>query len=96
MMLMDLHSLLMSLDAIKRTYTHEMAKLESSKKASYKDKKERKHPGTKSMARVPKKDCFEKCYNLCKKHGVASTMHNTKDCHRYEKTERRNLISVPL
>ncbi len=36
-------------------------------------------------ARVPKKVCFEKHCNLCKKHGGAHTTHNTCDCCRLEK-----------
>ncbi len=85
MMLMDMCLLLMSLEAIERICTHEKAKLESPKKASYKGKKGKKHPGTKSAARVPNKVCFEKNCNLCKRHGGAYTTHNTKDCRRYEK-----------
>ncbi len=82
---MDMHLLLTSLEAIERICTYEKAKPESSKKDSHKDKKEKKHPGTKSMARVPKKVCFEKHCNLCKKHGGTYTMHNTHDCCRFEK-----------
>ncbi len=37
------------------------------------------------MARVPKKVCFEKHCNLCKKYGGAYTTHHTKDCQKYEK-----------
>jgi hypothetical protein len=37
------------------------------------------------MARVPKKVCFEKNCDLCKKHGGTYTMHNTRDCRRFEK-----------
>ncbi len=34
----------------------------------------------------PQEACTNKKHcNLCKKHGVKYTMHNTKDCHRYEK-----------
>ncbi len=82
---MDMHSLLTSLEAIKRICTHEEAKLESSKKASHKGKKGKKHPGTKSTARSPKKICFKKHCNLCKRHWSAYTMHNTRDCCRFEK-----------
>jgi hypothetical protein len=82
---MDLRSLLTSLELIERVCTHEEAKLESSEKASHKGKKGKKHPGTKSLARVPKKVCFEKHCNLCKRHGGGYTTHNTKDCCRYEK-----------
>jgi hypothetical protein len=68
---MDMHSLLTSLEAIKCICTHKKATLESSKKASHKGKKRKKCPGTKSTARVPKKVCFEKHCNLCKRHGDA-------------------------
>ncbi len=53
---------------------------ESSKKSSHKSKKGKKCPGTKAMVRVPKKVCFEKHCNLCKKHEGAYTTHNTHDC----------------
>ncbi len=57
---MDMRSLLTSLEAIEHVCTHKKAKLESSKKASHKGKKEKKCPSTKSMARVPKKVRFKK------------------------------------
>jgi hypothetical protein len=85
MMLMDLHLLLTSLEAIKHVCTHKKAKSESSKKASHKGDKGKKHPGTKSMVWVPKKVHFEKHCNLCKKHEGAYTMHNTQDCYRFDK-----------
>ncbi len=65
--------------------THKKAKSESSKKTSHKGEKGRKHPGTKSTARAPKKVYFEKHCNLCKKHRGTYTTHNTRDCCRYEK-----------
>ncbi len=34
---------------------------------------------------MPKKVCFEKHCNLCKKHGGAYTTHYTRDCRRFEK-----------
>jgi hypothetical protein len=68
-MQVDLRSLLMSLEAIECVCTHEKAKLESSEKASHKGKKRKKQPGTKSMARVPKKVRFEKHCNLSKRLG---------------------------
>jgi hypothetical protein len=34
---------------------------------------------------VPKKVGFEKHCDLCKKHGGAFTMHNTRECCRFEK-----------
>ncbi len=85
---MDLHLLLTLLEAIEHICSHKKAKLESSEKASHKGKKGKKHPGTKSTARVPKKVYFKKHCNLCKKHGGAYTMHNTRDCHRYEKDRK--------
>jgi hypothetical protein len=85
MTLMDMRLLLTSLEAIKRLCTYKKAKPESSKKASHKSEKGKKHPGTKSMARVPKKVRFEKHCDLCKRHGGAYTMHNTRDCHRFKK-----------
>jgi hypothetical protein len=77
--------LLTSLEAIERVCTYKKGKLESSEKSSHKRKKGKKHPGTDSMARVPKKVHFEKNCDLCKKHRGAYTMHNTRDCLRFEK-----------
>jgi hypothetical protein len=85
MMPMDMHSLLTSLEAIERICTYKMGKSESSKKSSHKSEKGEKRPGTNSMVRVPKKVCFEKHCDLCKKHGGAYTTHNTRDYHRFEK-----------
>ncbi len=85
MMPMDMHLLLTLLEVIKRICTYKKGKLESSKKSSNKDKKGKKRPGTNSTARVPKKVHFEKNCNLCKKHGGTYTMHNTRNCHRFEK-----------
>jgi hypothetical protein len=62
--------------------------LEFSKKASHKSEKGKKHPGTKSAAMVPKKVYFKKHCDLCKKHGGAYTMHNNRDCHRFEKDRK--------
>ncbi len=85
MMPMDMRSLLSSLEAIKRVCTYKKGKLESSEKSSHKSKKGKKRPGTKATVRVPKKVCFEKHCNLCKKHGGTYTTHNTRDCRRFEK-----------
>jgi hypothetical protein len=91
MMPMDMRSLLMSLEAIERVCTYEKGKtdnFEKSNKSSNKGKKGKKCPGTNSTVRVPKKvrfEKFEKHCELCKKHGGAHTMHNTRDCHRYKK-----------
>jgi hypothetical protein len=48
------------------------------------------------MARVPKKVHFEKHCNLYKRHGGTYTMHNTRDCHRFEKDgkEKSNLCTA--
>ncbi len=76
------------MEAIKRLCTYEKGKLDSfekSDKSSNKGEKGKKRPGTDSTARVPKKVCFEKHCNLCKKHGGAHTMHNTCYCCRFEK-----------
>jgi hypothetical protein len=85
MTLMDMRSLLTLLEVIERVCTYKKGKLESSKKSSHKSKKGKKCPGTKATGRVPKKVCFEKHCNLCKKHGGAYTMHNTHECCRFEK-----------
>jgi hypothetical protein len=85
MMPMDIRSLLTLLEAIKCICTYKKGESESSKKSSNKGEKGKKCPGANSTARVPKKVCFEKNCNLCKKHGGAYTMHNTYDCRRFEK-----------
>ncbi len=82
---MDMCLLLTLLEGIKCNCTYEKGKSESSKKSSKKDEKGKKHPGTNAMARAPKKVCFEKNCNLCKKHGGMFTMHNTREYCRYEK-----------
>ncbi len=76
---MDMHLLLMSLEAIKRICTHEKAESKFSKKASHKGEQGKKTPVTKSTAKVPKKVHFEKNCDLFKKHGTVYTMHNTCD-----------------
>jgi hypothetical protein len=85
MMPMDICSLLILLEAIEHICTYKKRKLEPSKKSSNNVEKGKKHPGTDSTARVPKKVRFEKNCNLCKKHGGAYTTHNTRDCHRFQK-----------
>jgi hypothetical protein len=75
---MDMHSLLPLLEAIKHVCTYEKGKLysyEKSEKSCNKGEKGKKRPGTNFLARVPKKVCFEKSCNLCKKHGGAHTYH---------------------
>jgi hypothetical protein len=96
MMPMDFCLLLTSFVAIEHVCTHEKAKLESSETASHKGEKRKKHPGTKSTARVPKKVCFEKHCNLCKRHGGAYTMQIPRIVVGMRRTERRNPSSMPL
>ncbi len=81
---MDMRLLLTLLEAIKHICTYKKGKLESSKKSSRKDEKGKKCPGTNSTARVPKKVHFEKNCDMCKKHGGMYTMHNNRDCRRFE------------
>ncbi len=90
MMPMDMRLLLTLLEAIKRICTYTKGKLESSKKSSNKGKKGKKCPGTNSTARAPKKVCFEKHCNLCKKHGGTYTTHITGDCCRFKKNGKEN------
>jgi hypothetical protein len=85
MMPMDMRLLLTSLEAIECICTYEKGKLESFEKSSHKSKKGKKRPGTKATVRVPKKVCFEKNCNMCKKHGGAYTMHNTCEYRRFKK-----------
>jgi hypothetical protein len=88
---MDMHLLLTSLEAIERVCTYEKGKLdtfEKSDKSSNKSKKGKKRPGTNSTIRVPKKVCFEKHCDLCKKHEGAHTTHSTSDCCRFEKDRK--------
>jgi hypothetical protein len=85
MILMDMCLLLTLLEAIERICTYKKGKLESSKKSSHKSKNGKKCPGIKATVRVPKRVCFEKHCNLCKKHGGTYTMHNTCNCRRFEK-----------
>ncbi len=82
---MDMRLLLQCLEAIERVCTQERANAQSTEKASTKNKKRNKRPGTKSSDKNPKKDRTEKHCDLCKKHGGTYTMHNTQECHRYEK-----------
>jgi hypothetical protein len=85
---MDMRSLLTSLEAIECMCTYEKGKLESSEKSSHKSKKGKKRPGTDATIHVPKKVCFEKHCNLCKKRGGAYTTHNTRECRRFEKDRK--------
>ncbi len=85
---MDMRLLLTLLEAIERVCTYKKGKSESSKKSSHKSEKGMKCPATNYTVRVPKKVCFEKHCDRCKKHGGAYTTHNTRDCHRFEKDRK--------
>jgi hypothetical protein len=96
MMPMGMHSLLMSLEAIKCLCTHEKAKLEFYEKASHKGKKGKKHPGTQSKARVPKKVCLRSIATCARSMGVHIPCTTLVIVVGLRKMERRNLISAPL
>ncbi len=95
---MDMCSLLTLLEAIECICTHEKGKPDhkKSEKSSSKSKKGKKRPGTSPMVRVPKKVCFEKHCDLCKKRGGAHTTHNTGECHKYKKDGTANPVSALL
>ncbi len=85
---MDMHLLFLSLEAIERICGQERSEKSNAfrdEKASHSEKKGMKRSGTDHNARVPKKARTKKHCNLCKKHGGAYTMHNTRDCRRFEK-----------
>ncbi len=85
---MDMHLLLLSLKTIKRVCGQERPKKSNAscnEKALHSKKKGTKRPGTEATARVPKKACTKKHCDICKKHGGAYTMHNTRDCSLFEK-----------
>ncbi len=84
---MDLHLLLMALEAIEHVCTLEKAKSESSNKASHKGRSE-KATWYWIYHQSPQESSFEKHCNLWKKHGGTYTTHNTKDCCRYEKDRK--------
>jgi hypothetical protein len=94
MTLLDMCSLLTSLEAIACICTQEKANAQSSKKASSKDEKSNKQPGTELTTRVLKMACTEKHCNLCKKHGGTHIMHNTSDCHKYEMDRKEKGLTI--
>ncbi len=72
-MLMDMHLLLTSLEAIEHVCTHKKGKpdnIEKSEKSSYKGEKGKKHPGTKSTVRAPKKVQFESIVTYARSMGA--------------------------
>ncbi len=84
----DMHSLLLSLEAIKRIWGQERSEKSNAscnKKALHSKKKGTKRSGTEATARVPKKARTKKHCDLCKKHGGGYTTHNTRDCRQFEK-----------
>jgi hypothetical protein len=82
---MDMRSLQASLKGVECVCTPEKAHAQSGEKASHKNKTGAKRPSNGATKQAPKKVCFERSCELCKKHGGANTTHATKDCHRYEK-----------
>jgi hypothetical protein len=89
---MDLRLLQTSLEAIERARPTRRPNRNLPRRLPTRDKGEKgkKCPGTESTARVPKKVCFEKHCDLCKKHGGAYTMYNTRDCCRFEEDRKEN------
>jgi hypothetical protein len=85
---MDIHLLLTSLEAIERVCTYEKGKSESNEKPFHRREKGKKRPGTETPIRVPKKACFKKHCNLCKKHGGTYITHNICECCRFEKDRK--------
>jgi hypothetical protein len=85
MTLMDMCTLLASLEAIERICTHEKAPVPSGEKASQTSKAGAKQPNTGATLRVPKKVCFKKYCELCKKYEGMHITHATKDCRKYKK-----------
>jgi hypothetical protein len=77
---MDMHLLLNLLEAIERVCTQEKANTSSCKKASQKNETGTKWSSTGATEQIHKKVRFERHCDLCKKHGGAHTMYNTKDC----------------
>jgi hypothetical protein len=77
----------MALEAIECICTQEKPSAQSNKKASNKRKKGTKRPGTESRARVlTKVPCsLQEALQPLQEAWGAYTMHNTKDCHNYEK-----------
>jgi hypothetical protein len=82
---MDMRTLLASLEAIECVCTHEKAPAPSGEKASQKSEAGAKRPNTGATLRVPKKVCFEKSCELCKKYVGMHTTQASKDCRKYKK-----------
>jgi hypothetical protein len=73
---MDMRSLQAFLKAIGRMCTSKKAHAQSGKKASQnKNKTGTKQPSTGAMKQVPKKVCFERSCELCKKHQGVHILH---------------------
>ena len=82
---MDICLLLSSLKAIERVCGQERSNASPDKKALHSKKKGTQQAGTEATASVPKRAHAKKHCNLCKKHGGAYTIHNTRDCHQFQK-----------
>ncbi len=95
----DMRSLLLSLKAIEHVCDQEgsdKSHASCNEKALHSKKKGTKRPGTDHSPRLPKKVHTEKYCDLYKKHGGAYTMHNTCNCHRFEKdgTEKSDFCAA--
>jgi hypothetical protein len=93
---MDMRLLLTSLEAIERICTYQMAKPESSEKASNKGKKWKKCPGTNFTARIPKKESAVRSIATCARSmGVRIPRTTLVIVVGSRKTKSRNPISTP-
>ena len=90
---MDMHSLLQHLEAIERICTQERSNAQSTEKASTKNEKGNKRPGTESTYKIPKKAQTEKHCDLCKKHGAHISRTILKIVVGMRRTEMRNSTS---
>jgi hypothetical protein len=78
---MDMHLLLQHLEAIERVCTQERSNAQSTEKASMKNKKGNKRPGTESTYKIPKK-FVPRSIATCARNMGAHIPHNTQDCCR--------------
>ena len=95
----DMRSLLLSLEAIKRVCGQERSKKSNAscnKKALHSEKKGTKQPGTEATARVPKKACNEKHCNSARSMGARTRRTILVIAVGLRKMERKNLISAQL
>ena len=82
--LVSTEALLLVLENIKRNVKLD-DKSSSKDKAKGADSKRKAESQDSRNPKKAKKGWTEKHYSLCKKHGGTHTMHNTKECRRYNK-----------